>query len=211
MGVKNIKNTMNKNNNIAKCHYLDLAQLFRYPGDTLKSHAEKINKLIQTNYFETSDDYAVFLNFVNTTVPSEIEELYISTFDVQAICFLDIGYVLFGEDYKRGAFLVKMNEEQRRCGNECGKELADHLPNVLTLLSTHPDPVFVNEFVNELFFPAVTKMLATFKEGQNPYKYLFITLKFILQKEYTIEIDKIPEIIQNNLKIENCLQCHCAT
>ena len=62
------------------------------------------------------------------------QEYYISTFDVQAICFLDIGYVLFGEDYKRGIFLVNIKKEQIKAGNDCGSELPDHLPNILTLL-----------------------------------------------------------------------------
>ena len=61
-------------------------------------------------------------------------ELYLRTFDVQAITTLDIGYVLFGEDYKRGALLAGLSAEHKKVSNDCGIELADHLPNVLRLL-----------------------------------------------------------------------------
>jgi hypothetical protein len=45
-----------------------------------------------------------------------------------------LGYVLFAEDYKRGDFLVKVKNEQRKVNNDCGEELADNLPNILTLM-----------------------------------------------------------------------------
>jgi nitrate reductase assembly molybdenum cofactor insertion protein NarJ len=53
----------------------------------------------------------------------EYEELYTKTFDVQPICYLDLGYVIFGEDYKRGAFLLHMQEEQQKVNNDCGTDL----------------------------------------------------------------------------------------
>lgn len=191
------------------CHYKDIAQLFRYPDELLKNSSAKIKILITENYPEEKESFDYFLNFIESINQKELEELYIRTFDVQAICYLDIGYVLFGEDYKRGAFLVKMNEEQQKCGNDCEKELADHLPNVLMLLSVHPDFNFIKEFVIEIFYPAILKMIETFKDSQNPYKYLLQTLKFILKKDFSIEEARILESVQSSDNSANCSQCHC--
>ena len=45
----------------------------------------------------------------------------------QVLATLDIGYVLFGDDYKRGELLANLNQEHRKANNDCGTELADHL------------------------------------------------------------------------------------
>ena len=64
----------------------------------------------------------------------DLQELHTRTFDVQSLTTLDIGYVLFGDDYKRGALLSNLNQEHSRAENDCRGELADHLPNLLRLI-----------------------------------------------------------------------------
>ena len=39
--------------------------------------------------------------------PEQIQELYTRTFDINPVCTLEIGWHIFGEDYARGALLVK--------------------------------------------------------------------------------------------------------
>ena len=101
-----------------------------------------------------------------------LEELYTRTFDIQAPCTLDVGYVLFGEDYKRGHFLVKMHELQNQYENDCGTELADHLPNILTLLEKmkETDPEQAEDLVKKIVLPALEKMLQRFSaDTENIY------------------------------------------
>ena len=43
-----------------------------------------------------------FLQHAPTDSLDAMEELHTRTFDVQAAATLDLGYVLFGDDYKRG-------------------------------------------------------------------------------------------------------------
>ena len=64
----------------------------------------------------------------------DLQELHTRTFDVQALTTLGTGYVLFGDDYKRGALLSNLNREHNDAQNDCRGELADHLPNVLRLI-----------------------------------------------------------------------------
>ncbi len=114
----------------------------------------------------------------------EMEELYTRTFDVQAIAYLDVGYVLFGEDYKRGHFLVKMQALQREYDNDCGTELPDHLPNILTLLPKMADQQEVEELVGKLVLPAIDKMTQGFKESENPYLEALRTVAEVLKEDY---------------------------
>ncbi len=52
------------------------------------------------------------------------EELYTRTFDLNPVCALEIGWHLFGEDYERGAFLVRMRDQLRRARARRGHRTA---------------------------------------------------------------------------------------
>jgi hypothetical protein len=75
---------------------------------------------------------------------------------------LDIGYVLFGDDYKRGALLSNLNQEHRRAENDCRGELADHLPNVLRLIPKLKDQDLLDELVGQILVPALMLMIREF-------------------------------------------------
>ena len=106
------------------------------------------------------------------------------TFDVQAVCSLDIGYVLFGEDYKRAQLLVNLQSEHKAAGVDCGSELGDHLPNVLTLLSKTNDPDFAEELGFIITSQAVRFMITKFKNVDNIYKDMLEILLVFLQSDF---------------------------
>ncbi len=88
------------------------------------------------------------------------------SFDVQAVTTLDIGYVLFGDDYKRGELLSNLNREHQAHDNDCGRELADHLPNVLRLMERLDDEELVGELVQEIVAPALRSMIGEFASNR---------------------------------------------
>ena len=115
-------------------HYKTLAEIFRYPNENLGGRMEEFQSLVSEQFPEKMESISTGLDtFNNMSVPKQ-QEYYLKTFDVQASCHLDIGYVVFGDDAKRGRFLYHIKEEQEKAANECGKDLADFLPNILTLL-----------------------------------------------------------------------------
>ena len=120
------------------------------------------------------------------------QELYTRTFDVQAVCYLDVGYVLFGEDYKRGHFLVKMDELQRQYENNCGTELSDHLPNVLTLLTKMGKTDETSDFVQKLLLPALDKMLQGFSQKGSIYETLLQALRDVLVRDFSMDAATEP-------------------
>jgi nitrate reductase delta subunit len=79
-----------------------------------------------------------------------LQELYTQTFDWNPDTTLDIGWHLFGENYDRGDFLVKVRGALRRWEVSESGELPDHLSNVLRLLARMPADergTFAGEFV----------------------------------------------------------------
>ena len=140
-----------------------LSSLFFYPEN--ESHLKKIGDVyayLSVNLPDSAEVMKPFMEFIASSTLEELQELFLRSFDIQAITTLDIGFILFGEDYKRGQLLVHLNMEHREAGNICHTELSDHLPNVLCLLSKMKDDVMRMEIANRLVAPAVVKMLEEF-------------------------------------------------
>lgn len=162
-------------------HYTILADLFRYPSDTLIDDAVASIAVLTTNYPNETEIIKGFIENFSSLTLHQRQEYYIKTFDIQAVCFLDIGYVLFGEDYKRGDFLVQMKQEQREAKNDCGVELSDHLPNVLTLLPK-AKPEFSQELIATICIPALDEMIDKFNM-QNAYLELLKMLQNVMKQD----------------------------
>ena len=157
-----------------------ISGLFIYPQNN--SYAEQGKEVF--NHFsatlpEAAEAMTPFNEFIANSTVQEMQELFLRSFDVQAITTLDIGFTLFGEDYKRGQLLVNLNREHREAGNDCHTELSDHLPNILRLLPKMKDKTMRNEIALRLLIPAVEKMINEF-EGK--------------------KIEKKDEIYKKNLK-----------
>ena len=140
-----------------------LSVLFFYPEN--ESDIKKIKDVysyLSINLPESTEVMKPFMEFISSSNLGEIQELFLRSFDIQAITTLDIGFILFGEDYKRGQLLVHLNMEHREAGNICHTELSDHMPNVLRLLPKMKDDTLRMEIATQLLAPAVVKMLAEF-------------------------------------------------
>jgi nitrate reductase molybdenum cofactor assembly chaperone len=86
-----------------------------------------------------------------------MQELYIQTFEFNPACTLEIGWHLFGENYERGEFLVRMREELRRHGIAESTELPDHLTHLLPLV-TCMDHEEAARMAGEYLLPALAKI-----------------------------------------------------
>jgi nitrate reductase assembly molybdenum cofactor insertion protein NarJ len=147
-------------------HYARLAVLFEYPDEYLAGKADEVADSTRERYPEAAEGLSEFADYVNQNDIYDLEEIFLRSFDVQAITTLDIGYVLFGDDYKRGAVLVNLNREHRQVGNPCYSELADHLPNILRLIPLLEDDDFRVELVDRLVAPALRKIIREFSPGK---------------------------------------------
>ncbi len=164
--------------------YLLLADLFNYPSTEL---ADSITAWENEKGTKTPEEKLVLKKFKEHVVSKnmgEQQEYYSKTFDVNALCCIDIGYVIFGEDYKRGEFLVNMQNEQKNAGHHFETELADYLPNVLRLFYYHKNREFVEELAYCMTIPALTEIINDFRNPDNIYRNLLVMLLEILEKDF---------------------------
>lgn len=165
-------------------HYKQFADLFRYPDDNLLPRANAVYVSVQKLMPAYADKLGAFISAIEKLSTKQQQEYFLKTFDVQAICYLDLGYVMFGEDYKRAQLLVNLQNEHKVAGVDCGIELADHLPNVLSLLAQTANSGFAEELGFIITIPAVRFMLTKFKNIDNYYKDLLELLLDILQNDF---------------------------
>lgn len=138
------------------------ADVFAYPDNSLREKIEKVQRYLNANYPDASMVFKEFVDFAKKIDMKSWEEIYTRSFDVQALTTLDLGYVLFGDDYKRGELLVNLNNEHTKADNDCGNELSDHLPNVLRLLSKLGDEELRTDIISLILYPALRKIESEF-------------------------------------------------
>ncbi|MBI4509913.1 MAG: hypothetical protein HY698_09780 [Deltaproteobacteria bacterium] len=193
-------------------HYEVLARLLAYPGPEFEAEVEHAVQHFSALCPRAAQALGEFQALMPKGDLVALRELYTRTFDVQAITSLDIGYTLFGEDYKRGALLANLSGEHARCGNECGVDLADHLTNVLRLLPKMTDAALREELVSVLVAPALQEMIREFEparlvkkealykkhhktiiesasgEARTAYRHALEAVLEVLRKEFVLKI-----------------------
>ena len=169
-------------------HYERLADLFEYPGPDYPARVRDTYRLLEDRYPAAATELETFASALprgdetlSEEALNELQEIFTRSFDVQSITTLGVGYVMFGDDYKRGEVLVNLSREHREVGVDCGSELPDHLPNVLRLLARWRDRELTAEFVDEILHPALTMMIEEFdpfrmEERNRLYRKHFKTL-----------------------------------
>jgi len=166
-------------------HYSQVAELFDFPGPEFAPRGRELLDFLRENYADAALEVEQFLDAIPERT-LDLQELHTRTFDVQSLTTLDIGYVLFGDDYKRGALLSNLNQEHSRAENDCRGELADHLPNLLRLIPKLKDQDLLDELVREILVPALMLMIREFdpeRIGKKNASY---------QKHYKTLIDPAP-------------------
>lgn len=176
-----------------------LANVLEYPTEDWFSRLEKCKALSLLTDRAGNEYFSGFCVEIHKFVLLELQEIYTRTFDLNPVCALEIGYHLFGEDYKRGEFLARLRETENpyELGQE--QQLPDYLPVVLRLLGQMEDAEERAAMIGYCLIPALKKMNETFEKKQNPYgnviKFLLATLKHIAEKSVrkTEETEKIEE------------------
>ena len=142
-------------------HYSQLAGLFDFPAAGFAARGRALRDFLCERHPDAAAEVEQFLDAIPEST-LDLQELHTRTFDVQSLTTLDVGYVLFGDDYKRGELLSNLNREHAQAENDCRGELADHLPNVLRLIPRLQDGALLQELVRALLVPALMLMIREF-------------------------------------------------
>ena len=164
------------------CHLYDLfADLLEYPtAAALQKSGLYIQQLRETDP-AAAQCFEAFQRGTQERTLEQMEELFTRVFDMQPLCYPYVGYHLFGESYKRGAFMAQLNEAYRLCGFPVEKELPDHISVILRYLALDSEKRtedFGWALVYEGLMPALEKMtVALQKHTENPYAELASALQ----------------------------------
>ena len=164
----------------ARIEALDaLAALLAYPDERLPEAVRSAGERVAVAFPEASRALEPFLRAAASTAPVALEELFARTFDWSTTVGLEVGWHLYGEQYDRGAFLVRMRERLRAAGIEEGCDLPDHLGSCLRLLGRIPAEEAA-ELARTSILPATAKILVGFGEDPNPYASVIRAVQAVL-------------------------------
>ena len=154
-----------------------LARLFEYPNESYVQRCREAGL----------DEFASEMEKLS---PSEIQEQFIATFDWNPATALDLGWHLYGEQYARGEFLVRVREELRRYGIPESTELPDHLTHILPLLA-RMDSDDAAKFAGEFVAPAVAKLVSALDQKKTPFALLMHAVRDALPVQAEIPLPKV--------------------
>lgn len=140
-----------------------IARLLEYPRELDARKARGAADWIAPAAPEAAESLRTFAARIDGMSIEELQELFTRTFDLNPVCSLEIGWHLYGEQYERGRFLVRLRDELRRHGVRESQELPDHLTHVLRLIG-RLDPGDAQLFISQYALPAIDRMLAAMPE-----------------------------------------------
>lgn len=164
----------------------EMASVFTYPGPSYAEKVQKAYERLLEEEPEAAERMRPFVEGIEGADQGTLEHLYQATFDIQAITTLDISYVLFGDDYKRGQMLSYLQRDQVALGIDTGTELPDHLSNFLITIARLKDDVLRDDLVKKALLPALDEIIADFGKER-------VQQKQKLYRKYHKGILQVPE------------------
>lgn len=155
-------------------------EILSYPGEGYVTEVEACRNAAPEIDPEATRYLSEFRTRIRGLTLEEVQELYVQTFDLNPVCALEVGWQLYGDNYDRGNFLVKMRQELERHGVRENRELPDHLSNVLPLLA-QMELGEAMKFAAASTVPALKKMLVAFEGKQSPYESVLRALSRVLE------------------------------
>ena len=181
---------------LAEC-YSALARMLDYPEGTerLLADYDNVRTILQTKKIESPLE--PFGRIVETSALARFQEEYVATFDFNPAVALYLGHHLFGDNQKKGTYLVRVKQEFGRCGfTPSGNELPDHLPlllEFLAYLARNGKDGVRRSFLSECVVPGVERLVAAFSaRGDSPWKPVVEAVKLLCIADSAIQEEGKP-------------------
>lgn len=156
--------------------YSAIAYLLKYPEELneIRRRAELLASLLKKLKIKNAIDALV--EFLRTSNLPRIQEEYVRAFDLSPLCFPYLSHHLFGDSFRRGAYMVKLKEIYREKGyNPPQKELPDHLGVVMEFLSYMASTKSYEErreIITNYIIDGLKQMWRRVENVNTPYKHL---------------------------------------
>ncbi|MCC7024862.1 MAG: molecular chaperone TorD family protein [Thermomicrobiales bacterium] len=143
---------------IARDNLRCFADMLEYPAPSLPGTVNRCRTLLAAFDTDAADALVPFADYVARTPLPLLEEAYTGIFDLDPKCHLYIGYHLFGDSYKRSAFLIGLKERFSASGFSVGDELPDHLSAMLRFVAMTTDAIVAQELIDDALLPSLERM-----------------------------------------------------
>ncbi len=161
---------------IADC-YEALARMVDYPLEKkrLKTDCDLVSAYMKNHDLNYS--LASFADFTDQSPLAALQEEYVATFDFNPATAPYLGHHLFGDNQKKGGYMIMLKQEFERSGySPAGNELPDHLAVVLGFLAHRArleGDRTRQPFIADCVLPGVERLNTAFAERQgSPWKTL---------------------------------------
>jgi len=167
--------------------YAMLVEFLEYPNEGYGSRPEECIRVLKDSEAGVASTFAPFRDAAREMTTEQLQELYTRTFDINPVCTLEVGWHVYGEDYARGALLVKMKQQLRDHDLPESRELPDHLTHVLALLARLQGEE-ADGLASRYVLPALGKMLGGMSDVDNPYKAVLEAIDQSVRSHFKVEI-----------------------
>lgn len=152
---------------------------FRYPGPGWLEVLEE--SVARIGGSATRQEMVRFLDAIRGMSLAEWEELHTITLDLSPLFVPYVGHAVWGESYRRGAFMADLARAHAETGTDLGGELPDHVEPVLRYLDGAAAPL--GDLV-EVLPTAVMKMEKELRKADrhNPYMHLLAAVRSVIDE-----------------------------
>jgi len=152
--------------------YEALARMLDYPAEkeSLQNDYDVVSTFMENHGLDCS--LASFADFTAVSPLATLQEEYVAAFDFNPATAPYLGHHLFGDNQKKGSYMIMLKQEFERCGyTPSGVELPDHLSVVLGFLAHRArqegDGVGARQpFITDCVLPGVERMNTAFADRQ---------------------------------------------
>ena len=155
--------------------YASLARMLDYPvgKEGLLADYGRVGVFLGENRLDCS--FGAFADFVDASPLATLQEEYVGTFDFNPATAPYLGHHLFGDNQKKGGYMIGLKQEYGRYGfTPTGNELPDHLSVVLGFLAhmaREESDGARRTFIAESVLPGMERLSAVFADRQDvPWK-----------------------------------------
>lgn len=146
-----------------------VAMAMRYPREGSLDRLAGETSMMQ--HAATQKAMKKFVAQISARSLAEWEELHTATVDLSPKFVPYVGHAVWGENYRRGAFMADLARAMADAGIDLHGELPDHLDPILRYIDEVPDP---HPDVVEVFPVALMRMTKELRKSdkKNPYRHV---------------------------------------
>ncbi|MFZ2949265.1 MAG: nitrate reductase molybdenum cofactor assembly chaperone [Desulfuromonadaceae bacterium] len=168
--------------------YDALARLLDYPADKERLHSDYAVVSAFLNKQRLDSSISSFADFADASSLAALQEEYVAIFDFNPATAPYLGHHLFGDNQKKGAYMIMLKQEFERCGyTPSGVELPDHLSVLLGFLAhlaRQEEQGARKQFIAECVLPGVERLHTAFAARQDSHwKVLVETARMLCAED----------------------------